>query len=1665
MVNSKKFMSKLPNEELVKVLSDYFAQRGSFLAQVIRADFQTLPRLINSNGVSNQNGTASNNGNAHQNSILKTPTIQPIIVSRPDAQKQKEVILQQPTDVEALLIDLLVQQTGYPPESIRLDLRLLDDLNLDSIKAGELVATAAKKCRVAGELDPSSLANATIKEVAEAIRSAMPTKATAPATATHNTVAVAPQAVEAVKESVELSKLLLKLVEERTGFPQETLSMGLRLLDDLNLDSIKAGELVATVAKQVGVAGELDSSTLANATLANVITALQNAQPVAQPKIQGVSPVPTTPELSPQDSSQKLEEISSWVRNFAVEYVPQDAPQREPEDWSQAKVLIVAPEAESPVAKALGEQLLSQGAEVEKVTYKKVLANETSFHISFSHYLAVLPQTSWEQDFLPLAQMVARLKSIATPPKADTNTYVAYVQFGGGRFGRGTQAMNPEVCCAAAFARSLHLERSDLRVRVLDLAQEIEPSYAAELVMAELGGTASITTVGYDADLVRLVPQLYLQQPADYSKRSLTWSEQDVILVTGGAKGITAECAFALAQSTGVKMALVGRVPAPTPDDRSSEVAHTLEQFRAKGLICRYYSCDITKADSVTQLVETVTVELGEITCVIHGAGLNTPRRVEQVSLDAAQAEVSPKLLGAYNLLQALASTPPKLFIAFSSIIGVTGMPGNAWYGFANESLDIMLRRFESEHPESSVISVAYSVWGEVGMGTRLGSVKNLSRMGIGAIPTKEGVGRFLKLFECDPEVKQVVITARLGGLDTWSPVSLPPASRFRFIEQVLYVEPGVELRARTHLSLERDLYVQDHIWRGSYLFPTVFGLEAMAQATAYVTGEAQPQIVCIEDISLRRPVVVNPTTGVEIEVHAEVMEVDAAGERRVKVGIRTEQTGFTTDHFSATFVLGEPILGVKAALKLGKALDLDPQTDLYEDLLFQGSRFQRMGSIFSLTQESSVFRSYVRLEADLLAESFAPSQYSTLVLGDPYFRDVLLQSVQLTIPRDICLPVHIDKIELFQNPSPGEDSRVVTVFLQKREGREYISEVVATDEQGYMVERVTGYRLRILEEHLENPTAVELAFPEDRDRNHLKQVLNISFQEFGLQQPAVALGYVPNLQAQSRKQRRQQEQPIIAHALRTKLGLNSEAELDFGIKALSSGKPELTGASVAGLNLSLSHCDRYCLCVVEETPQGCDIEAISNRTEADWVALLSSERRAIVDDLVQRGDTRDRAGTRIWSALEAVRKAFNGSQPEFSVVAKQGEGVLLRTQTPTGDYLVVTVPIKLTRPPERMVAILVPQPQPQGKSPVTQSLSLAPQADAKSHSTRYTQDGPQGQLVYEQRFQVSFKDSGSISRRVYFSQYFRWIGKIRELPMESIASKMLADFLSGDWGMVTNTVSLRVLGEATAYDVVQARAWVGNVVGSSFDTYIEFCKVLPDNSLERLALAEVKATWVRLVSYGVPSPMPFPPYLQEYLDLFAAKEPATLDLKKPASLPLPLLPSSLTQLNSGSIVYESPTYSNRYGTLLRSEVFQTTLEESNLVGNVYYGNYFIWQGRILDLFLYSVAPDYLRVSNPRGEIVCLYSRMNYLREAMPFDKIRVFLYVESVSQSGAVFNFEFFREQHDGSTEKLHVGQQEVVWVIRLDEGTPVAANWPPKVMQALLEMPPVEQREAIAL
>ncbi len=86
-------------------------------------------------------------------------------------------------------------------------------------------------------------------------------------------------------------------------------------------------------------------------------------------------------------------------------------------------------------------------------------------------------------------------------------------------------------------------------------------------------------------------------------------------------------------------MALVGRSPLPdknTVGSGNAEVMRTLERFSAEGLTCLCYSCDVADPESLRAVLRQIRQDLGEITGVIHGAALNWPRLIEQVSVEAA---------------------------------------------------------------------------------------------------------------------------------------------------------------------------------------------------------------------------------------------------------------------------------------------------------------------------------------------------------------------------------------------------------------------------------------------------------------------------------------------------------------------------------------------------------------------------------------------------------------------------------------------------------------------------------------------------------------------------------------------------------------------------------------------------------------------------------------------------------------------------------------------------------------------------------------------------------------------------------------------------------------------------------------------------------------------
>jgi NAD(P)-dependent dehydrogenase (short-subunit alcohol dehydrogenase family)/acyl carrier protein/3-hydroxymyristoyl/3-hydroxydecanoyl-(acyl carrier protein) dehydratase len=1126
------------NQELVNLLSNYFSRRGEFLAKVIKADFKNYPltpKLDHQSAVVNhaleldspqiQLDLDTSNQESVQVSVMEQNVAA-------EERKHSEK-LSVTKSIEKILLDLIIEQTGYPLESITLDAKLLDDLNLDSIKSAEVVAQAAKQISLEGQIDPSLFANATLSEVINALQQIQ-----------------GPKALTSVTKSIE--KILLDLIIEQTGYPLESITLDAKLLDDLNLDSIKSAEVVAQTAKKIDLEGQIDPSLFANATLSEVINALQQ---IRETKTFSSS---TSVSQTLNITSQKI--LNPWVRNFVVEYIaePVDSlvkssnllkPKLPVNDWTNKKVLIVANPHNKAWAKSLSKKLKYKAAQVKIVDFRKLSELPAD---NYTHIIAILPSDS-EPNITAIDRLekaMSQLRTVATfPVKRDLSkaawsdrdqTSVSYIQFGDGYFGKEKQLGTIDTNCTVGFAASLHLERPDLKVRVIDLPSHNQSNLLFESVIAEIARPDAYLAVGFDDEMTRRIPRPCLQDRTSYQNRNISWSKADVVLVTGGAKGITAECTLAWAKQTGVSLALVGSSahPQANPTGKSSaEITKTLNRFQAEDLTCNYYQCNVADQDALTNLVEVIQAEMGTVTGVIHGAAINRAKPVNNSTIEDAIAEVKPKIMGAINLAQIFQATSLKLFAGFSSIGAIVGLPGNTWYSFSNEALDLILRDYKQQHPDTAIISIAYSVWSEVGMGAKMGAVSGLAKMGIGAISRAEGIDRFVQLMEEDPGNAQVVIAARIDGrislqhnFDTWLPPQVSPPKNLRFLEQILMNEPGVETIARTHLTLAKDSYVQDHIYKGSYLFPTVFGLEAMAQTVAYTLGIDSFSSLRLENVRLERPIVVHPENGTNIEIHAEVAErITESASLKVYVEIRTESTGFTKAHFAADFVLETAIKPTNYEIPQPLvALDIKPQEDLYGWLLFQGVKFQRIQEIYSLDSQKMVF---LTEQKDFLSNNSEDRSFGPFLLGDPYYRDSLLHSVQPMVAKDLCLPLGIQSIEIYLTQETAQNY-VGVALNDGKENDQYTTTVMAINHSGQVIEKLTGYQLKIMEHCADNPTAEELVNPEPRDQQLLYQELNQRAETLGIVPPQVTMAHLPGLHHLSLEERHKLEMPLFSQTV-----------------------------------------------------------------------------------------------------------------------------------------------------------------------------------------------------------------------------------------------------------------------------------------------------------------------------------------------------------------------------------------------------------------------------------------------------------------------------------------------------------------------------------------------------
>jgi enediyne polyketide synthase len=111
------------------------------------------------------------------------------------------------------------------------------------------------------------------------------------------------------------------------------------------------------------------------------------------------------------------------------------------------------------------------------------------------------------------------------------------------------------------------------------------------------------------------------------------------------------------------------------------------------------------------------------------------------------------------------------------------------------------------------------------------------------------------------------------------------------------------------------------------------------------------------------------------------------------------------------------------------------------------------------------------------------------------------------------------------------------------------------------------------------------------------------------------------------------------------------------GIIRRADGKPEARD----GRNVSASHCGDLTMAVASNTPVSCDLELVAPRTPETWSDMLGVERFKLAEVISRETkETLDVAATRVWTAVECLKKAGAGITAPLTFTRAASNGWIL---------------------------------------------------------------------------------------------------------------------------------------------------------------------------------------------------------------------------------------------------------------------------------------------------------------------------------------------------------------------------------------------------------------------
>ncbi|MDZ8260001.1 SDR family NAD(P)-dependent oxidoreductase [Nostoc sp. ChiQUE01b] len=551
-------------------------------------------------------------------------------------------------------------------------------------------------------------------------------------------------------------------------------------------------------------------------------------------------------------------------------------------------------------------------------------------------------------------------------------------------------------------------------------------------------------------------------------------SPSSVFVVSGGAKGITAECTIRLAQQQPGKFILLGRSELletepdyaqdcddsalkkcimenllsqgekPTPMNvqkiynkitSSREIKKTLAAIEKTGAKAEYISVDVTD----TQALQEKLANIGSITGIIHGAGNLADKLIEKKTEDDFEKVYTAKVQGLENLLACINPNQLQHLVLFSSVTGFYGNPGQSDYAIANEILNKSAHIFKQSYPSCHVVAINWGAWDSGMVTAELKKIFQERKIEI--IPIAVGAQMLVKEMDnTNHATAQVVIGSPLV------PLAVELDSELR------------TYRIRRQMTLEANPFLHDHTIAGSPVLPATCAMTWIINASEQLYPGYR--LSNYQDFKVLKGITFNETLAKEyiLEIE-EISKVNLEKiELKAKISSKNPE-GKTHFHFSAQLNLQREIPDAP----IYESFNLEPDNIItatgkafYQNggaTLFHGPGFQEIKRVLNISSEK-ITTECLWPELSAQEQGQFPVQWV-----NPYTTDLSMHALWIWTQHfheEGCLPGKVEKFEQFEM-IPHNETFYVSCEVKSKTPSSAIANFIIHDRQGKIYSRMLG--------------------------------------------------------------------------------------------------------------------------------------------------------------------------------------------------------------------------------------------------------------------------------------------------------------------------------------------------------------------------------------------------------------------------------------------------------------------------------------------------------------------------------------------------------------------------------------------------------------------------------